>query len=168
MQPISLNRSIVDGSPLDPPVPPHIQPPFYGGLVVNTFVGSTGPSALVELDIGDADVSGYAAFEEGVLVRAVFVNLHAWLLSSTGDRPAVHVDLGFAGDAAMQLQGRSASLKRLVIEHADDTEGLIWAGQSYENGKVSPEGSLVTEEVDLNEGFDIRSTEAVMVEFMTL
>ncbi|KAM5531319.1 hypothetical protein V8D89_015034 [Ganoderma adspersum] len=167
MQPISLNRSIVNGSPLDPPAPPHIQPPFYGGLVVNAFVGSTGTSALVELDVGDTDVSGYAAFEEGVLVRAVFVNLHAWLLSSTGDRPSVHVDLGFAGGDFL-LQDRRASLKRLVIDHADDTEGLIWAGQSYENSKVSPEGRLVTEEVDLGEGFDIRSTEAVLVEFTTM
>ncbi|PIL22452.1 hypothetical protein GSI_15140 [Ganoderma sinense ZZ0214-1] len=102
MQPISLNRSIVDGSPLDPPAPPHIQPPFYGGLVVNTFVGHTG--------------------------------------------------------GAFEVQGRRAILKRLVIEHADDTEGLTWAGQSYENSNVSPEGKLATEEVDLSEGFDIRST----------
>ncbi|KAI1793367.1 glycoside hydrolase family 79 protein [Ganoderma leucocontextum] len=166
MQPISLNRSTIDGSPLDPPAPPHIQPGFYGGLVINTFVGSTGSSTLVELGVGDANVSGYAAFEDGVLVRAVFVNLHAWLISSTGDRPLVHIDLGFASVDA--FDGRRASLKRLVIGHADDTEGLTWAGQSYENSHVSPEGRLATEQVDLSEGFDIHSTEAVLLEFTTL
>lgn len=166
LQPISLNRSIVDGSPLDPPVPPHIQPGFYGGVVINSFIGSTGTSTLVELDVGDSNVSAYAVFAGGSLVRAVFVNLHAWLLSSTGDRPSVHVDLDFAGGEA--FQGRSASLRRLVVGHADDTEGLTWAGQSYENSNVSAQGNFAIEQVDLSEGFDIRSTEAVLLEFTTL
>ena len=173
MQPISLNRSIVDGSPLDPPEPPHVQPPFYGGLVVNTFVGRTGTSALVELDIGDADVSGYAAFEEGVLVRAVFVNLHAWLASSTGDRPSVHIDLDFArGNANVTQQdadafwGRAATGTRLVIQHADDTQNLTWAGQSYEETPlVAASGPLVTESVDLTQGVDLNATEALLIEF---
>ncbi len=173
LQPISLNRSIVDGSPLDPPVPPHIQPGFYGGVVINSFIGSTGTSTLVELDVGDSNVSAYAVFAGGSLVRAVFVNLHAWLASDTGARPAVHIDLNFVvGANATQsevdaLAGRSASLKRLVADHAEDTEGLTWAGQSYENSDVSPEGQLVTEQVQVSEGFDIRSTEAVLVEFAT-
>ena len=133
--------------------------------MVNTFVGSTGASTLVELDVGDADISGYAAFENGILVRAVFVNLHAWLLSSTGGRPSVHVDLGFAGEDAPQ--GHRASLKRLVVGHADDTGGLTWAGQSYENSDVSPAGNVVIEQADLSKGFDIRSTEAVLIDFTT-
>ncbi|KAI1796214.1 glycoside hydrolase family 79 protein [Ganoderma leucocontextum] len=174
LQPISLNRSTIDGSPLDPPAPPHIQPGFYGGLFVNSFIGSTGLAKVVELDVDDSNVSGYAVFEDGVLVRAVFVNLYAWLASSTGVRPAVHIDLDLAlGASATQSQvnafwGHSASLRRLVIDHADDTEGLTWAGQSYETSDVSPEGSLVTEQLQLSKGFDIRSTEAVLVEFATV
>ena len=170
-QPVSLDRSIIDGSTLDPPVPPHIQPTFYGGLVVNSFIGSTGSSTLVELNVSDSNVSGYAVFEGDSLVRAVFINLDAWLTSSTGTRPSVHIDLGFAtGANATQSEveaftNRSASLKRLVIDHAEDTEGLKWAGQSYETSDVSPEGSLVAEQVQLEKGFDIRSTEAVLVEF---
>ncbi|KAM5535520.1 hypothetical protein V8D89_010857 [Ganoderma adspersum] len=170
-QPVTLNRSTIDGSPLDPPSAPHIQPSFYGALVINSFVGKTGSSKIVELDVGDSDVSGYAVFEGGSLKRAVFINLHAWLASSTGTRPSVHIDLDFAnGASASQSQvdgfwGRRASLKRVVIQHADDTAGLTWAGQSYENSNVSPSGGLVTEQVQLSKGFDIRSTEAVLVEF---
>ena len=170
-QPISLNLSIIDGSPLDKPTPPRIQPTFYGGLVVNSFIGRTGKSTVVELDVGDSNVSGYAVFEGGVLARAVFVNLDAWLAGSTGARPVVHVDLDFArGANATQGEvdafwGGSAIVRRLVINHADDTENLTWAGQSYENGDVSPEGKKVTERVQLSEGFDIRSTEAVLVDF---
>ena len=170
IQPVSLNRSTIDGSPLDPPSPPHIQPSFYGGLVVNSLVGKTGSSRVVELGVDDSDVSGYAVFEGGTLVRAVFINLHAWLASSTGARPSVHIDLDFArGGAASQSQadafwGRRANLRRLVINHADDTAGLIWTGQSYENSDVTPKGELAAEQVKLNKGFDIRSTEAALVE----
>ncbi len=170
-QPASLNRSTIDGSTLDPPAAPHIQPNFYGGLVVNSLVGSTGSSKIIELDVGDSDVSGYAVLEGGSLKRAVFINLHAWLASSTGARPSVHIDLDFArGASASQSQvdafwPRHGSLKRLAINHADDTAGLTWAGQSYETSNVSPEGNLATEQVQLSKGFDIRSTEAVLIEF---
>lgn len=170
-QPVTLNRSTIDGSPLDPPSAPHIQPSFYGALVINSFIGKTGSSKIVELDVGDSNVSGYAVFEGGSLKRAVFINLHAWLASSTGTRPSVHIDLDFAsGTSASQSQvdafwGRRASLKRIGIQHADDTAGLTWAGQSYENSNVSPSGGLVTERVQLSKGFDIRSTEAALVEF---
>ena len=90
---MSLNRSTIDGSPLDPPQPPRVQPAYYAGLVINTLVGSSGRASVVELSISNTNVTGYAAFEGGRLARAVFVNLHAWLLSSTGDRPSVHLDL---------------------------------------------------------------------------
>ena len=87
-------------------------------------------------------MSGYAAFEAGKLVRAVFVNLHAWLASSTGARPVVHVDLDFARAAnATQADvdafwGGGVQARRLVIGHADDVANLTWAGQSYEQTDV--------------------------------
>ena len=169
---MTLNRSTLDGSPLDPPEPPHIQPPFYAGLVLNTFVGASGASALVELAVNDTDVSGYAAFERGRLVRAVFVNLHAWLASSTGARPVVHIDLAFAfagagaNASASADWGAGVTARRLVIDHADDVANLTWAGQSYEQtADVSPSGRFVEERVVLLEGLDLRATEAVLLEF---
>ena len=160
MQPITLNRSIVDNSPLDPPQPPHVQPPFYGGLVVNTLIGRTGSSQIVELDVGDDNVSGYAAFEHGRLARAVFINLHAWLVSSTGTRPVVHLDFGFAGNTT-----GTATAHRLDIEHADDVANMTWGGQSYENEEVRPTGRSTVERVVLSTGVDLRSTEAILLEF---
>nr|VWO94570.1 Alcohol oxidase [Ganoderma boninense] len=158
LQPISLNRSIVDGSALDPPQPPHVQPAYYAGILVNTFVGASGAAQVVELSVGDADVSGYAAFEGGRLARAVFVNMHAWLTTSTGARPAVHID--FAGRTG------SAQAKRLVIQHADDTANVTFAGQSFETpGDPRPVGAVVSEAVELSKGLDVRATEAVLVEF---
>ncbi|KAI8984835.1 glycoside hydrolase family 79 protein [Trametes punicea] len=173
IQPITLNRSIVDGSPLNPPSPPHVQPSYYAGLLINTFIGSTGSSQLVELAVNDTNVSGYAAFEHGRLVRAAFVNLHAWLASSTGERPSVHIDLDFAQGATTDTASDvdafwrrgSAVARRIVIQHADDTANLTWAGQSYETPNAQPSGRLVLEHVSLSEGIDLRATEAVLIDF---
>ncbi|KAI0751851.1 glycoside hydrolase family 79 protein [Daedaleopsis nitida] len=172
-QPIALDRSTIDGSPLKPPAPAHAQPGYYAGLVVNSLIGKTGSSKIVELTVGDSNISGYAAFEDGRLVRAVFVNLHAWLVSSKGKRPSVHIDLDFAkgdtgtqGDVDALWKKGQATAKRLVIVHADDTEGLKWAGQSWETkNSIQPTGKLVTERVVLSEGVDLRSTEAILIEF---
>ena len=155
-----MNRSIVDGSPLNPPLPPHVQPVYYAGLVVNTLVGSTGASSVVELNINDSNVSGYAAFEGGKLVRAVFVNLHPWLTSSTGARPSVHIDLAFAGG-----KSGNASARRLVIQHADDTSNVTFAGQTFETPSGRAAGSVVRETVVLSQGLDLPATQAVLVDF---
>ncbi|KAI0689488.1 glycoside hydrolase family 79 protein [Cerioporus squamosus] len=160
---VTLNRSTIDGSPLDPPVA-HIS-------------SLDGVRQIVELPVDDSNVAGYAAYEHGRLARAVFVNLHAWLASSTGERPAVHIDFDFAFAAESSgarrstqsevnaFWSRKAAARRLVIEHADDTAGLKWVGQSYETGDVRPTGRLVLERVVLSEGIDLRSSEAVLVEF---
>lgn len=171
IQPITLNRSIVDGSPLDPPQPPHIQPSFYAALLIDTFVGRAGSVELVELDVPSSNVTGYAAFEYGFLKRAVFVNLQAWLQSSTGDRPSVHIDLAFslfAGGTNADvdtLRRGQAQVRRLVIQHADDTAGLLWAGQSYETANVRPSGPLTVERVDIQDGVHLSATEAILLSF---
>ncbi|OBZ65454.1 Beta-glucuronidase [Grifola frondosa] len=162
IQPVTLNISTIDGSPLDPPSPPHIQPPYYAGLLIDTFVGRTGSAQLVELSVNDSNTSGYAAFEDGRLVRAAFVNLNAWLQSSTGDRPVVHIDLAFAGEGR---QVTAAQAARLVIQHADDVANLTFAGQSYETPDVQPKGAVVEENITLADGLDLRATEAVLVRF---
>ncbi|PSS35531.1 hypothetical protein PHLCEN_2v1525, partial [Hermanssonia centrifuga] len=173
IQPISLNRSIIDGSPIDPPQPPQIQPSYYAGLLIDTFVGSTGSAKLVELSVPDDNISGYAAFENGLLRRAVFVNLHAWLQSSegTGQRPSVHIDLAFSLSAggssasADALSSGGVQARRLVIQHADDVSNLTWAGQSYETSDVHPNGRIVVESVSVRDGIDLRATEAVLLSF---
>ena len=55
--------------------------------------------------------------------------------------------------------------RRLVIQHADDVANLTWAGQSYETNNVQPSGRLVVEEIEVAQGFDLRSTEAILISF---
>ncbi|KAI0787956.1 hypothetical protein C8Q74DRAFT_1315715 [Fomes fomentarius] len=162
IQPVSLNRSTIDGSSVNPPLSPHVQPAYYGGLVINTLVGNTGSSQIVELSVDDSNVSGYAAFEGSTLVRAVFINLHPWLTTSTGARPSVHIDFAFTGGP---LAGSSASARRFQIPHADDTANVTFAGQSFETASGLPSGSVVAETVVLSDGLDLPATEAVLVDF---
>lgn len=49
---------------------------------------------MVELTVNNTQISGYAAFERNVLVRAVFINLNAF---TTGTRNSVHLALNFSG-----------------------------------------------------------------------
>ena len=172
IQPITLNRSTIDGSPLDPPEQPHIQPSYYAGLLINTFIGSSGNAKISELTVWDDNVSGYAAYENGKLVRAVFINLDAWLQSSVGSRPSVHIDpilywsedSSVANDAAA-WKNRKAQGRRIIINHADDIQNLTWGGQSWETSDIRPKGRPVVEKVDLGSGFDLRSTEAILLSF---
>lgn len=172
IQPITLNFSTIDGSPLNPPSPPHIQPPYYGGLVITNFVGHSGAAKLVELTVNDTNVSGYAAFEGGHLVRAVFINLEAWLSDSTGTRPSTHIDLAFISGLSGNSTSENAedlglipTARRLIIDHADDVSNLTFAGQSFETPNVQPSGRVVRETVVLSKGIDLRATEAILIDF---
>ncbi|KAH9949137.1 glycoside hydrolase family 79 protein [Amylocystis lapponica] len=167
-QPVTLNYSTINDTPLSPPAPPHIQPPYYGALVVNTLIGNSHHASIVELDVNDDNVSGYAAYENGLIARAVFINMHAWVADSTGTRPTVHLDFDFAdfGRTSTMLGSLVPTVRRLVIRYADDTQNLTWAGQSYEESPdVSPTGRLVVEPVNLWEGVDLRATEAILIDF---
>ncbi|GJE97273.1 glycoside hydrolase family 79 protein [Phanerochaete sordida] len=202
IQPVSLNRSTVDGSPLDPPQPPHIQPSYYAALLIGSATGTNSlpfpwpfahgtlmspassawaSARIAELDVPLDTVSGYAVYERGVLARAVFVNLDAWLSSAEAagaTRPSVHLDLGFVlsgaqtgapnAGAGMSVDGfarATMQVRRLGVDHADDLANLTWAGQSYETADASPEGPLVVESVPVSRGVRIQSSEALLVTF---
>lgn len=123
-------------------------------------------------------MSGYAFYEDSQLVRAVFINLKAFLEGQEEERGKVHLKFDFVGGEV----GEEVTLKRLDIalvffflrcflmlnfyfRHADDTDGLTWGGQSYETSDGRVSGTLKTEKVKLSAGFDIRDTEVVLVTF---
>ena len=162
----------MDNSTLSPPSQPYLQPSYYGGLVVNTAVGSkaaSGTTKIVELDISSPNLSGYAIFEADKLVRAVFVNLNAWLKSDEGvrERDAYHIDLGFAsgGYGHGEDTKREIKVKRLHIGYADDTSNLTWGGQSWETPEFLVSGKEDIERNSLDKGVDIKETEAILVWF---
>jgi len=158
IQPVSLNRSTLDGTPLDPPQPPHVQPSYYAAILLTRAVGTSGSARVVEVTVPLDNVSGYAVYEGGKLVRAVFVNLDAWLASSTGTRPSVHLQLG-------GVSARSASVRRLAIKRADDVAGLTLGGQSYETADAIVSGKESLQTIQVADGVDLASTEAILLSF---
>jgi len=169
-----LDRSPVDNSPLSPPSQPYLQPSYYAGLVVNTAVGrvaGSGTTEVVELALSASDLSGYAIYEKGKLVRAVFINLNAWLKSDEGvrERSAYHIDFCFIsiadGKKLDSARRERIRVKRLDVGYADNTSGLKWGGQSWETPEFLVSGEEDIETVSWEEGVDIKETEAILVWF---
>lgn len=79
------------------------------------------------MTIPNDNVSDYAVYEGVNLKRAVFVNLHVWLSNSTGTRPSVYIDFLFNGTGFV---AKTVRAKRLLINHADDAQNLMFAGPS--------------------------------------
>ena len=101
IQPITLTRSIDDGSNLPSPLPPHIQPAYYAAVIAAEAIGTSGATTFSELTLGNSQLSGYAFYENGALKRALLINLVAF----NGDgaaRSAVHVALGGSGNMTIK------------------------------------------------------------------
>ncbi|KAJ7178640.1 glycoside hydrolase family 79 protein [Mycena crocata] len=159
IQPVTLNRSILDGSPLPSPLPAHVQPTYYAAIIAAELRGCEDKAQISEIAVDHARVAGYAAFEGGSLVRALFINSQAFLQGDT-NRSSVHLDLSFVGDGPSTM-----NVKRLAIGHADDASGLTWGGQTYETKSGRAEGKLSVETKLVAEGVDIAETEVVLLQF---
>jgi len=105
-----LTRSTIDATPLPNPLPPHVQPQYYAAIIAAEAIGSSGNTRMVELAITDSSITGYAFYENSRLARAVFINLHAFL-STSSSRGRTHIDLTLVNGSA-----GSATLKRLAIK----------------------------------------------------
>ncbi|KAG6879675.1 hypothetical protein C0992_012973 [Termitomyces sp. T32_za158] len=118
IQPATLTRSILDGSVLSRPLPPHVQPAYYGAIIAAEAIGRGGSTRIAELSINNNRVSGYGFYQGTKLVRAVFINSRAFLSSTTGNRSSVHLDLSFTGNGAAPTKIR---VKRLAIRSVSTT-----------------------------------------------
>lgn len=133
-------------------------------------MAASGTTKLVELELSAPNLSGYAIYEAGEPVRAVFVNLNAWLKSDEGvrERSVYHIDLGFTSNAdekTFDSAEKEIRVKRLNIGYADDTSNLTWGGQSWETPEFLVSEEEVFETGSWDEGVDIRETEAILVWF---
>ena len=84
----------LDGSTLLQPLPPHIQPLYFSAIIAAQLIGSSGSTTVVELTVDNTQISGYTVFQGNALVRAVFINLNAFM---TGTQNSVHLTLNFSG-----------------------------------------------------------------------
>ncbi|KAG5651520.1 hypothetical protein H0H81_008357 [Sphagnurus paluster] len=162
IQPATLDRSILDGSPLPEPIAPHVQPQYYAAIIAAEAIGNTGDAKILEINIDHPRISGYAFYENDRLVRAVLINSKAFLPESTS-RSSIHIDLGFASPVVAGFE--KMKVKRLVINRATDPSGLTWGGQTYETSDGRVNGVLNEETKSIAEGVDIKDTEAILLKF---
>ncbi|KAF8659043.1 hypothetical protein AX16_001916 [Volvariella volvacea WC 439] len=66
IQPISLTRSILDGSPLPSPAPAHVQPQYYAAVVVAEALGSGGNTLVLEVMIDHPQILDTLFIQEGI------------------------------------------------------------------------------------------------------
>jgi hypothetical protein len=106
---VTLNYSILDGSPIAP-LAPHVQPPYYAAIIAAEAIGSSGTAQAVEIATDENDVSGYAIFEYGRLSKAVFINTIAYF-AGAGARNTTHIDFSFTGSGYTANKMRVKTLK---------------------------------------------------------
>ncbi|KAJ7212289.1 hypothetical protein GGX14DRAFT_622928 [Mycena pura] len=161
IQPVTLTRSIIDGSPLSTPLPPHVQPAYHAALVAAEAIGTSGVTTIVELDIDDDEVSGYAFYEHGGLKRAVLISHTMFFAGSGTPRGVKQIALQPAGGKSSK---DDVDVKRLFIPSADATVGLLWAGQSFDGPDGKASGNVVVEKASIS-SVALSDTEIVLVLF---
>ncbi|KAF5364746.1 hypothetical protein D9758_009300 [Tetrapyrgos nigripes] len=162
IQPTELFVSITDGSPLDTPLPPHIQPIYYAAIIAADATGDDGDTLLSVLEIDNDNITVHGFFDSnGAIKRAVFINLEGHFSDSDEERTSVHIDLDFGdsdGPTTMQI-------KRLHVPFADADHSLTWGGVTYETEDGRPTGEQSMTTACVSDGFDIRATEVVLLSF---
>ncbi|KAF8905059.1 hypothetical protein CPB84DRAFT_1814293 [Gymnopilus junonius] len=111
IQPVTLTRSILDGTTLTTPLAPHIQPQYYAAII----------AAEPLLTIDNPRISGYAFYESDVLARVMLINSQEYL-SINATRTSIHISLNLTGLATIPS---SVTVKRLFIP-------AYMGGQTYE------------------------------------
>ncbi|KAG1725353.1 glycoside hydrolase family 79 protein [Suillus paluster] len=161
IQPVTLDYSIIDGSPIGS-LAPHIQPPYYAAIIVAEAIGTSGTTQAVEIVIDENNVSGYAFYEHGTLSKAVLINTIAYF-AGAGARNSTHIDFSFTGSG---YTAKEMSVKTLKIRYASDTTNLTWGGQTYETSDGRVSGPLTVDTLPVSSGVDLQETEAVLVTFL--
>ncbi|PPQ75253.1 hypothetical protein CVT24_007431 [Panaeolus cyanescens] len=93
VQPVSLTHSIIDGSPLPSPLPPHVQPQYYAAIIAAEAIGQNSNVKSVELAFDDPRLAGYAFYEAGKVVRAIIINSQAFFTTTSTARGQKHVEV---------------------------------------------------------------------------
>ena len=119
IQPFTLTRSTLDGSPLSNPLPPHIQPQYYAAIIAAEAIGNCGNTKVIELNITDTSISGYAFYQGGQLTSVILINSLAFFTTTTTARPSTHVNLTFASSTSKM------KVKRLFVPYVQFFSNLF-------------------------------------------
>ena len=113
IQPVTLYHSTLNATVLLPPRPPHIQPQYYAAIIAAEAIGNSGNTQVIELNIADTTVSGYAFYEDGQLKRAILINLRGFFTTTSTARESTHVILNLGSDSVSS----EMNVKRLFVSY---------------------------------------------------
>ena len=113
IQPVSLNRSVLNAASFSSPLPPHIQPQYYAAIIAAEAIGNSSNTQVIELNIADNRISGYAFYEGDQLTKAIVINSLAYFTTTTTARPSMHVSLTFTSGSAPSKM----NVKRLFVPY---------------------------------------------------
>ncbi|KAF7325385.1 F-box only protein 21 [Mycena venus] len=140
-RPETLRSLWIPESGWKPGVGPRVQAPYYALPYVADFIGKTvsGDRGVINLDLGNEVISGYAMFEGGSLARIAIVNLRRY--DGKGIRNAVQVHLHNLGSVSQ------VKVRRL---HAD--AGTAAGGFDVDRNNITYAGQQWSYEVDQGKG----------------
>ena len=96
----------------------------------------------------------------------VLINSNAYLTTTKTVRGSVSLNITVLAEGGVSPSPATMRVKRLVIEHADDTHGLTFGGQSYETGEGLVHGTMIYFDIPVARGISVRDTEAVLLTFL--
>ncbi|KAI1176574.1 hypothetical protein F4777DRAFT_545938 [Nemania sp. FL0916] len=148
---------------------PRVTAHFYSQPFVADFIGTSGKTRVLELDIGTLQnglYSGYAAYDDGKLSRIALLNLELWDAQlSSGSPPQATFSLsGLLGTGSNitlhHLTADSGALAQENLTYA----GLEWTWASHgKQKKVKDDSKMLkinSTEIDIT----VRATQAVLLE----
>lgn len=155
-----------------PGVPgPSVRPLFYAQAFIADFLGKSGKTNVVEMNLQSDVFTAYAAYEESTLARIALVNMRQWHESGGKQRGNHTFSVKVPGNAAqvtVQELHADAGSEALGFD-LDPKQNITWAGYQWsygvDNGKGHQVGSPGTN-VQVRNGVatvEVLNTEAVIL-----
>lgn len=113
---------------------PHVTANYYSQPLIADFIGNSGTTTMTQLNITSteevANISAYAAFEDGTPKRVAIVNLDYWNETSSGtDRPSVSIDLSIP--SSLGITNVTVDYLSSPLGAGADADTVTYAGSQW-------------------------------------
>ncbi|KAI1124063.1 hypothetical protein F5Y10DRAFT_269464 [Nemania abortiva] len=150
---------------------PRVTAHFYSQPFVADFIGRSGKTRVVELDVGTPQsglYAAYAAYDDGKLARVALLNLELWdsqRNSSSGGRPEARFSLTGLLGTGSNLTVHHLTADKGALAHENVTySGLEWSWASQGKQKKVKNDSKMLEINSTEVDIMVKATQAVLLE----
>ena len=153
-QPVHLNRTEIDT--------PHTRGPYYGMVLAADFIGKASDFRVKNIQLKAGNLSAYAGYTSGSLVKIAIINLEVWNPKVGAKRPVQEINLDLPRHVT------TIEVQKLTGPGVDSFQNITYAGMewTYENRGVGVKVVDNTEILKVNKGtvgVNIQASEAIMV-----